>query len=301
MSRDGQVIQAIFVLGTLGIGALHKGLKDSKLFRVVKDTPTSKIPTAAMGSYVEIKGMLEAPRDEKYIAPLSSTECAYFIWKIERLHKSKKRSRWVHEHTTYSASHIFIRGESGKLAAISLQDMEGEFGTYKTKTVTFSNPENLPTQISQYYQKKQFRKLFTKFLGINYGRYRIIEEAVPAGIPLYALGYASKPKTLRPAKFNRKVSFYDKLIPINELKNIKSPSQRFEFFKKRHHEMNQQIKLVLKPMNKERWRLFQLNKVYLSSKGEESFVSRGNTIAKLAVFGGGALLSAALWLSTYFF
>ena len=115
------------------------------------------------------------------------------------------------------------------------------------------------------------------------------------------MGYARKPRELRPARFTQKASFYDKLIPISELKNKRTPREQFEFFKQRRHEMNQKIKLVLTPMKKERMRLFQVNKVYLSSKGEEGFVKKGNLIVKITIIGGGLCLSGALWLSRYLF
>lgn len=298
---DGDTLKAVIALGTLGVTLLNKGFKDSKLSRVVKDTPTSKIPTAAMGSYVEIKGVLEAPRNERYIAPLSSKECSYFIWRVERLLKNKNGSKWIPLHTTYSASHILVRGESGELAAVSLQNIEGDFGTYKVKTIRFDKPENLPEKAKQYYLKRQFRKVFATLFNFNMGQYRIIEEVVSSGVHVYALGYASKPKTIRPARSNRKTSFYDSLIPINELKNIKSSSDKFSFFLKRRDEMSKQVKIILKPMKKEGLRLFQLNKVYLSSKGEESLIKKGGLTAKFAIWGGAALVSVALWLSTHFF
>ena len=83
------------------------------------------------------------------------------------------------------------------------------------------------------------------------------------------------------------------LIPKNELDKEK--------IEEITNEMNQKIKLVLTPMKKERMRLFQVNKVYLSSKGEEGFVKKGNLIVKITIIGGGLCLSGALWLSRYLF
>ncbi len=64
-----------------------------KRARLIEDTPTSRIRSAAQG-YVELVGPVIGGEVEELTAPLSGTPCVWYRYKIERHRDSEKSSHW---------------------------------------------------------------------------------------------------------------------------------------------------------------------------------------------------------------
>lgn len=64
-----------------------------KRARLIEDTPTSKIRSAAQG-YVELIGAVSVGEAGELTAPLSGTPCVWFDYKVQRYRKSGKNSHW---------------------------------------------------------------------------------------------------------------------------------------------------------------------------------------------------------------
>lgn len=65
-----------------------------KKARLIEDTPTSKIRSAAQG-YVELWGLAKRPvQQPPLIAPLTQKSCVWYRFTIEKLEQSDRKSQW---------------------------------------------------------------------------------------------------------------------------------------------------------------------------------------------------------------
>ncbi|MGC9457106.1 MAG: GIDE domain-containing protein [Halothiobacillaceae bacterium] len=93
------------------------GLRSILRARVIMDTPTSRIRSAAQG-YVELEGMARPVGDELLRAPLSGYECVWYDARVERreqVHtKNGTRTRWVEIERSISGEPIGIDDGTGE-------------------------------------------------------------------------------------------------------------------------------------------------------------------------------------------
>lgn len=140
--------------------------------RIIEDTPTSSIRSAAQG-YVELIGHGELIEGESIQAPLTQAICTWYRYSIEKRRYSGKRRRWVTVERGESKSLFRLVDETGE----TLIDPEAAAVTPTVKDVWYGStrhPEELPRK----------RKWYS--LGGNY--YRYTEERMHPGDPLYAIG-----------------------------------------------------------------------------------------------------------------
>lgn len=137
--------------------------------RIIEDTPTSKIRSAAQG-YVELAGRGELMEGEPIIAPLTSTPCTWYRYKVEKI--NDRHSRVVASGT--SEELFALVGSTGRCVI----DPEGAAVTCKTKKVWYEF--SYPSQRNSYKSGS--------FLGRLGGRYRYTEERMHPGESLYAIG-----------------------------------------------------------------------------------------------------------------
>ncbi len=84
----GQGLSAVLILAC--IAGLFYCLKRARL---IEDTPTSRIRSAAQG-YVELVGPVIGGEDQTLTAPLSGTPCVWYRYKVERHRDAEKNSHW---------------------------------------------------------------------------------------------------------------------------------------------------------------------------------------------------------------
>jgi hypothetical protein len=138
--------------------------------RVMEDTPTSRIRSAAQG-YVELSGHGELMEGAPIIAPLTTTPCTWYRYKVEKL--GDKHSRVVESGT--SEELFFLVGETGR----AVVDPEGATVICKTKDVWYEG--GYPSRKRSHHS----RGLLGRLAG---GKYRYTEERMHPGEPLYAIG-----------------------------------------------------------------------------------------------------------------
>ena len=61
--------------------------------RLIDDTPTSRIRSAAQG-YVELSGRAALTSGTQLVAPLSGRPCVWWLFRIERKRRSGKNTHW---------------------------------------------------------------------------------------------------------------------------------------------------------------------------------------------------------------
>ncbi|WP_455220320.1 GIDE domain-containing protein [Kaarinaea lacus] len=136
-----------------------------KRARIIEDTPTSKIRSAAQG-YVELVGYGDSLEGPEIIAPLSKTTCIWYSYKVEKL--GDKHDQVIDSGT--SDDLFVLVGKTGRCVI----DPEGAIVTPTVKRV--------------WYGSKYDGADSDSMLGGVGRRYRFIEERMHPGDTLYALG-----------------------------------------------------------------------------------------------------------------
>jgi hypothetical protein len=173
MDDQGQWIAiALSALASLWGGWIF--LQRLQQLRVLGDTPTSKIRSAAQG-YTELYGVLQELADPALRGPLTGTPCVWWRYRIEEYQSGGKNSRWRSLETASSNNWLLLSDNTGECLI---------------------NPAGaeIRAAIRQVWQGTQRHPLRFDNSGrlaqlLRTGRrYRYTEERLHAGEPLYAIG-----------------------------------------------------------------------------------------------------------------
>jgi len=134
--------------------------------RLIEDTPTSRIRSAAQG-YVELVGYGDTIEGPEIVAPLSKVPCTWYSYKVEKL--GDKHSQVVDSGT--SGELFVLVGNTGRCVI----DPDGAIVTPTVKKSWYSSSYDGDTG---------------SFLSGGMGRrYRFTEERMHPGDTLYAIGF----------------------------------------------------------------------------------------------------------------
>ncbi len=144
-----------------------------KRARLIEDTPTSKIRSAAQG-YVEIVGAVSPVKNSEIIAPLSGKACVWYSYKVQRYQKSGKSSQWetIEEGTS---NQYFVIQDDTDACVIHPEGAE----VLTTHTLTWHGNTPRPGQADN-------RHVLLR--AFNSRRYRYIEQFIYIHDVIYALG-----------------------------------------------------------------------------------------------------------------
>lgn len=142
--------------------------------RLLLDTPTSKIRSAAQG-YVELYGVLHEQGDAPLLAPLTGKPCLWWRFRIEEYSESGKRKRWRVLESGVSDAWLCLADATGKC----LIDPRGA--------------EVRPATREVWKGSQRHPRAGAAAFGIGAwlssgGEYRYTEERLHVGEPLYAIG-----------------------------------------------------------------------------------------------------------------
>ncbi len=158
--------------------------------RIIEDTPTSKIRSAAQG-FVELDGIARANPDKTLQAPLTDTVCCWYRFEIEK----KSDKDWKTIDRGFSEAPFLVEDETGQCVVLP----KGAEVTASERSVWYGNSRE-PTERNPASEKVSVSagplrfKIDTGFGNSNsslfsMNRYRYTEERLYAGDSLYALGY----------------------------------------------------------------------------------------------------------------
>lgn len=145
--------------------------------RIIEDTPTSKIRSAAQG-YVELAGtgeLLDA--NQPIIAPLTGTTSTWYSYSIAERRRIGKRKRWVTVEKGTSEQNFLLVDDTGEVVV----DPDGAAVTPSANDIWYGysrHPE--PKGASESASGGLF--------SAGFKRYRYIEKRLHPAEPLYALG-----------------------------------------------------------------------------------------------------------------
>ena len=138
-----------------------------KRARVIDDTPTSKIRSAAQG-YVELVGRSKAMDGPPILSPLTNTVCTWYRYKVEEIHD--KHTRTLESST--SDNLFYLVGATGNCVI----DPEDAIVQPTVKKVWYGSRNG---------KKSSFGSSMLSSMG---SRYRYTEERMHDNDPLYAIG-----------------------------------------------------------------------------------------------------------------
>lgn len=144
--------------------------------RIIEDTPTSKIRSAAQG-YLELVGHGELMDGQPVVSPLTRTPCTWYEYKVEERRQTGKRTEWKTIRKEISDALFLIRDETGHC----IIDPEGAYVTVASKDVWYGN-EVTPLRGPSGGTKNSL------FFGSINRRYRYTEKRMHDNETLYAIG-----------------------------------------------------------------------------------------------------------------
>ncbi len=146
--------------------------------RIIEDTPTSKIRSAAQG-YLELVGHGYLMEGQPIVSPLTGTTCTWYEFKVEERRQSGKNSEWAPIRKGISDELFLIKDETGQC----IIDPEGAHVTVSRKDVWYGGSSS-PMGNSTATRKK---RVFLSGVFVS-NKYRYTEKLLHSGETLYAIG-----------------------------------------------------------------------------------------------------------------
>jgi len=158
--------------------------------RLIEDTPTSKIRSAAQG-FVELDGIARTLPEKTVNAYLTGRECCWYRYEIEK--KSDKNWRTIEKGS--SEDPLLLEDETGKCiilpkgAEVTATERSVWYGSERFPEDRHPASERITLstglfnfRVDSGFQRHSSGKLF------SFSHYRYTEERIYSGDPLYALG-----------------------------------------------------------------------------------------------------------------
>jgi hypothetical protein len=159
------------ILMVITIAGLFWAFRSLRRARVIEDTPTSRIRSAAQG-YVELHGRQLRMEGEPVTAPLTKLDCTWWSYTIERHQRSGKSSHWRTIQSGTSDACFLIDDDTAR-CIIDPDDAEVSGATQ----IRWHGHSEWPSSVPE----------GSSFLA--FGRYRYTENRMHHGEQLYALGF----------------------------------------------------------------------------------------------------------------
>lgn len=161
---------ALGALAVITLGLFYLGFRQLHRARLIEDTPTSRIRSAAQG-YAELEGRAVALGDPLY-APLSGRPCVWYQYRIDRRQSGiQGRKRWVSLERGESEAIFGLEDDTGRCVV----DPEGA-EIHPAHELSWCGHEPYPVHTPPGHSDV-------------FGPYRYTERRIEVGDPLYALGW----------------------------------------------------------------------------------------------------------------
>lgn len=164
----------VLILVCVAIASFIKAYSSLLRKRIIQDTPTSRIRSAAQG-YIELIGQGLLFPGDTVVAPLTKTICTWYSYSIEQKRGSGKNSRWDVIEQGESDTLFLLKDDTGQVTV----DPEGAVVTPAVSLVWYGHskyppPGSAPDKSSWY--------------SMGIGGYRYTEKRMHPGDDLYAIG-----------------------------------------------------------------------------------------------------------------
>lgn len=189
-SKSGDCICGGIIAFVVGVGMIYYGAKRYLLYQEVRNTPTSKVESAAVG-LVELFGKAKCQTDMS--SPVSGVKSIYYKV-VGEYYKSGKHGGWRTIYTHISSSQFYLEDETGKMLIdpkFAEVDIPSDFkteGHLTDKGFLGLSQTKLDDKALAFINKNPDVK--AKFDGYSSSDLRITEYFIAEGDPLYVLGRA---------------------------------------------------------------------------------------------------------------
>lgn len=169
---DPAAFWTIWILAAVGtLVCLYFYIQLFRHARIMADTPTSRIRSAAQG-FTELEGRALYPDGTPFLSPLSHTPCVWFRFTVSKLSRSGKYNHWQIINSGSCPAPLLLADTTGTCL---IHVGHASVDTHITRTWYGHSP--MPGGKAD------------SFLGLlNRGNYRYYEELILENTPLYALG-----------------------------------------------------------------------------------------------------------------
>lgn len=164
------------------LAALGFGLRSFWKLRIIVDTPTAKIRSAAQG-YVELFGFARV-RNQPLVAPLTKTPCVWYRYKVEEERGSGRNKNW-HTIQQGAADRPFLLDDG---TGQCLVDPSGAELRFRNKAVWHSRKPD-----GHFRRDSPYPGSLGSLFGLE-RNYRLTEERIHADEPLYLIGRFETPR-----------------------------------------------------------------------------------------------------------
>ncbi|MGR9105751.1 MAG: GIDE domain-containing protein [Gammaproteobacteria bacterium] len=181
---------------TIGLYCFYRSFRALHRTRIIEDTPTSKIRSAAQG-YTELEGTAELLEGEPIIAPLTGTRCVWYSLLVEERVSDSSGFRAFRFPSGGDFSDFLIWNSGSKgWSTIRREESEAIFRIRDDTGCCLIDPEKAavtPTNTITWYGRNAFPSAgprpasFLTRLFCN-DRYRYTERRIHHGDPIYVIG-----------------------------------------------------------------------------------------------------------------
>ncbi|MFH1222469.1 MAG: hypothetical protein V1492_05285 [Candidatus Micrarchaeota archaeon] len=194
MPSNADAIKCSVVFIAIGfavsLGAIYDNVKKYFLLQKIKNTPTSKARSVAIG-LTEVFG--KAKRKNELLSPISKKRCVYWALSIQYYDYYDRKTEWKDFFKTNSTEPFYLKDSTGQ---ILIDPKDGIEGILPTKTyrgyisgrdVAGLPQPKPPAKVMEYIDSQNMRKRFDKCdeIETKFGEYCVEEDT-----ELYALGSA---------------------------------------------------------------------------------------------------------------
>jgi hypothetical protein len=174
---------ASILLFIFGASLLSIGLWVFHRKRLIENTPTSKIRSAAMG-LVEIYGEAKAIAGNVLKSPFSQTDCVYSRYTIEEYRQHGKHSSWVTVKSGESRPEFMLKDETGEA---KINPFKAEINIPVDNEFKSGFGKDPDKRVQEFLARNNIR--FEGFLGFN-KKMRYKEYYIAPGNKVFVLGHA---------------------------------------------------------------------------------------------------------------
>lgn len=165
-----------------GLALLVLSLYFWKRLNLIKNTPTSKVRSLAMG-FVEVYGEVIPAKGTILKSPLTNQDCVYYKYTIEEYRKSGKNSKWVTIKSGNKSVPFYLKDNTG----IVLVNPQGASVNVK-RDYSLKPRGNLPASINKFLIDNNIK--YKGFLGLK-RNLRFREYKIEPGNKVFIMGTAA--------------------------------------------------------------------------------------------------------------
>lgn len=179
--RDGDRFNTVLfelVLAAAALSCLWYAYKSWRDGRVIRDTPTSRVRSAAQG-YVELDGRGALAPGVETRGPLTRLPCTWWSYRIEEARSSRRSRSWTTIERDTSSSVFWLDDGTGRC----LVDPRGAQVFAAEKTVWYGSSRTPSVRLPD--ETSLLGRVFDRLVR---GNFRYTEHRMSIGAPLYAIG-----------------------------------------------------------------------------------------------------------------